>query len=192
MTIYEPLFLLIVLVSVIVLITIAVKATSGHGKSALRVLGIWAACIAIYLGICVATAAAAPQKILQMGEPQCFDDWCIEVDSVSRVPAASPVKYVATLRVLSRAKRVTQREKSVTVYLQDANGIRYVGEASANEPPFDVQLGPGDSVTTHREFQLPANAQPAGFVIAHTGFDIGWLVIGEGQGIFHKEPMVRF
>jgi hypothetical protein len=192
MTIFDLLFLLIALLSVIVLLTVAVKAVLGRGKSALRLLGIWAACIAIYFGICVATAAATQQRILQFGERQCFDDWCIEVDSVSPVPGASSPAYLATIRVSSTARRVTQREKNVTVLLQDANGNRFTGASSPNEPGFDVQLGPGESATTHREFQLPAGAQPAGLVITHTGFQMGWLVIGEGQSMFHNEPLVRF
>jgi hypothetical protein len=191
MTIYDLLFLFLVLVSAIVLLTVGVKAIRGRGKSALLLLGVWAACMAVYFGICVATAAAEDQKVLPLGEPQCFDDWCIQVDGVNRSPAANATEYVATIRISSRARRVTQREKDVTVLLQDATGNRYAAAAAANEPPFDVQLGPGESVTTHREFQLPAGSQPAGMVIAHTGFQMGWLVIGEGQGMFHKEPIVR-
>ena len=192
MTIYDLLFLFIALLSAIVLLTAGVKAISGRGRSALRLLGVWAACIAIYFGICVVTAAAEQQKVLQFGEAQCFDDWCIQVDGVNRASGANATEYLATIRVSSRARRVTQREKAVTVMLQDAAGNRYTGAASANEPPFDVQLGPGDSVTTHREFQLPIGAQAVGAVIAHTGFQMGWLVIGEGQSMFHKEPIVRF
>lgn len=192
MTIYEPLFLLIALASVIVLITIAVKAVAGRGKSALRLLGIWAACIVIYFGIVVASAARAQQRVLQLKEPKCFDDWCIEVDGVTHANADNSERYAVTVRILSQAKRVTQREKSVTVMLQDADGNRFAALPAPGEPPMDTQLGPGDSVVTHRAFQMPAGVRPAGIVIVHTGFDMGWLVIGEGQNIFHKEPIVRF
>lgn len=193
MTIYEPLFLLIALASVIVLISIAVKAIAGRGKSAARLLGIWAGCMLLYFGICVVSAARVQQRVLRLKEPQCFDDWCIEIDDVTHASAASQEEYDATIRIFSEAKRVTQREKSVTVMLQDASGNRFAASpAAAGEPPFDSQLGPGDSVTTHRAFQVPRGVQPAGIVIVHTGFQMGWLVIGEGQNIFHKEPIVRF
>lgn len=193
MTIYEPLFLLVALASAIILIVVAIKAIAGRGKSALRLLGIWAACMLVYFGICVATAARMQQRVLQFKEPQCFDDWCIEIDDVTHATAASQEKYDATIRIFSEAKRVTQREKSVTVMLQDASGNRFAASpAAAGEPPFDSQLAPGDSVTTHREFQVPAGVRPAGIVIVHTGFDMGWLVIREGQNIFHKEPIIKF
>lgn len=193
MTIYEPLFLLIALISIIVLITAAVKGIGGSGKSALRLLCIWAACMLIYFGICLVVAARAPRQSLQIEEPVCFDDWCIQIDEVTHATAGNFGKFEATIRIFSEAKRVTQREKSVTVLLEDAAGNRFESlPAAAGEPRYDTQLGPGQSVTTRREFQMPVGARPAGLVIAHTGFQMGWLVIGEGQNIFHKEPIIHF
>jgi hypothetical protein len=192
MTIYEPLFLLIALASVIVLITAAIKAIRGRGKSALRLLGTWAACMLVYFGICVASAARAPRRVMQTKQPVCFDDWCIEIEEVTRVAEGNFDRYRAAIRIFSEAKRVTQREKSVAVCLEDATGHRFDTLTAPDEPPIDTQLGPGQFVTTHREFEVPAGTRPVGIVITHTGFQMGWLVIGEGQSIFHKEPIVHF
>lgn len=192
MTIFEPLFLLIALASVIVLIIVTAEAIRGRGKSALRLLGFWAACVLVYFGICVASAARAARRVMQTKQPLCFDDWCIEIEDVSRVAAGNFDRYRATIRIFSEAKRVTQREKNVAVSLEDANGQRFEMLTAPDEPPIDTQLGPGQFVTTHREFEVPARTRPVGIVIMHTGFQIGWLVIGEGQGIFHREPIVHF
>ena len=191
MTIFDFLFLFVAFCSLVTLIAVAVQALRGHGKSSLRILSVYAICIAIYLGVCVATAATSDQRVLVMGEPMCYDDWCIQIDSAHRLPAPDAVTYDATFRVFSRARRVTQREKDVTVLLLDDRGNRYAPTPSPGQPPFDVQLGPGDSVSARREFRAPSGVRPIALVIAHTGFQIGWLVIGEGQSLFHKEPIVR-
>ena len=192
MTIYDLIFLLVALVSVIVLITTLVMAIFGRGKSAKVILGIWTVCMLVYFAICIASAAAAPQRVLQLKQPQCYDDWCIEVEDVSRVAVKNYDRSEATIRIFSEAKRVSQREKNVTVVLEDVLGKRYDASAAPTAPRFDTELGPGQSVITDREFEVPVGVRPVGIVIAHTGFQMGWLVIGEGQGIFHKEPIVKF
>ncbi len=40
--------------------------------------------VGLYAMVLVTVSLASPQKVLPVGEPQCFDDWCITVEAVSR------------------------------------------------------------------------------------------------------------
>ena len=82
MTIFDLLFLASFLVSVITLIAAAYAAIRGRCPRAFSILGVWLVCVVVYLGISVAVAYAAPQRVIAVGTPWCFDDWCLTVENV--------------------------------------------------------------------------------------------------------------
>jgi hypothetical protein len=189
--IFELLFILILLSSVIALVTAAIQAVRGRSRNALRVLGVLAASLAVYFTICCLSTVLTPRRVLNIGEPQCFDDWCIELSGATKTAAGSTVTYQTSIRIFSRARRVAQRENGAVLFLEDDRGVRYAELPNPSDTPTNVLLQAGDSVTVTRSFQLPATAHVAGFVFTHSGFPIGWFVIGEGQSLFHKEAITR-
>ena len=125
MTIYEPLFLLLVLISLVTLITAAVIALRGRLARSLRILRRFAICAAVYVAIVAVVGAFSPQRVIQVGDPWCFDDWCLSVESVSRTPAAPLVAYHVSLRIFSEARRISQRAKGAWIYVIDSHGNQY-------------------------------------------------------------------
>src|SRR5882724_3776597 len=81
---FDLLFLAAFAVSLITLIAAAYAAVRGHMPRAFSILRVWLICAALYLGTSVAVAYAAPQRILQVGDPWCFDDWCLTVKNTER------------------------------------------------------------------------------------------------------------
>jgi hypothetical protein len=125
MNIFEPLFLLLVLVTVITLITTAVFAARGKCARAgriLRRLGIGAG---VYFVIVITVSIFNPQRVYRVGDTQCFDDWCIQVVGAQWTGAPAVGRYEVTLRLSNRARRVPMGEKGTVVYLLDAQGRRY-------------------------------------------------------------------
>jgi hypothetical protein len=148
-------------------------------------------CVGVYLSSVVLASAFWPRTVLQVGDQRCFDDWCITVENVSRRPVQRGVNYLVSLRLSSIARRVTQRENNVVVYLTDHRGRRYDPTLNRPSVPINVQLEPRESVTATRSFELPADARELGLVIAHEGgLPIGWLIIGY-ETWFHKPTIVR-
>lgn len=187
--IFELLFILILLSSVIALVTAAIQALRGRSRSALRVLGVLVVCLAVYFTICCLSTVLTPRRVLSVGEPLCFDDWCIELSGATKTAAGSIVTYQTSIRIFSRAQRVAQRENGAVLYLEDDRGVRYAELSNPSDIPTNVLLQAGESVTVTRSFQLPATANVAGFVVTKSGFPIGWFIIGENQALFHKEPI---
>ncbi|MGH9775701.1 MAG: hypothetical protein ACRD50_12215 [Candidatus Acidiferrales bacterium] len=190
MSLFDLLFILSFLASVATLITAAVCAICKRGPRALRILRAYAICLGIYLGIVAIASLFVPRRVLRVGEPECFDDWCISVESFSSTPRQNGVSNVVRFQLSSRAGRVTQREKNVVVYLTDNHGRRFDPALDSSAVPFDAQLQPQQSIATTRVFEVPADTSGLGLVIAHEGgFPIGWFIIGD-EAWFRKPAIV--
>lgn len=195
MTLFDLLFLAAAAASVATLITVTVLALRGQGSRALAYLRNFGVCAGIYLATSVAFAAFAPQRLIRLGSPWCFDDWCITVNRVDRVVKATLIDYTIGLRIFSRAGRVTQRAKGAWIYLIDDRGRRFSPVADPSEVPLDVLLQPGQSVDASRVFRIPADATGLGLVTGHGGGDycgvMSILIIGSSGCLFDKPAMVR-
>jgi hypothetical protein len=190
-SIFDLLFIVSFLATIVTLLTAAWFAIRGRGARALAVLRRLGLCAAAYLGIVVLASLFWPRTVLRVGDPQCFDDWCMAVQSAARQPAGDRVVYTVALRLSSRARGVSQRENDVAVYLADDRGRRYDPAPSGSDVPFSVRLGPGESVTATRVFEVPAGALAPGLVITHEGgFPIGWFIVGY-ETWFRKPAIVR-
>ncbi len=191
MSLFDLLFIAVFLASVGSLLGAALLAVRGYGAKAVALLGRWCICAVIYLSVVVLASAFWPRKVLQLGGQRCFDDWCIAVESVSHQPAQDGGTCRVTLRLSSRARRVTQRENNVVVYLTDRRGRRYDPIPDKSAGPMNVQLAPQESVQVMRNFAVPADVIGLGLVIDHEGgFPIGWFIIGD-EAWFHKPTIVQ-
>ena len=128
MSIFDLLFIVAFLTSVVTLATAAISAIRGRRAQALKILGVYAICAGAYLATGLTVSFLKPQRMIAAGDPWCFDDWCLTVDKVVRTPASSQISYDVQLRISSRARRVTQRAAGAWIYLIDGQGHRYSPE----------------------------------------------------------------
>ena len=178
MSLFDLFFIFLFLSSAAASATALVCAIRGRVATALRILRGIGICWGAYIGIVAITSLFLPRQMLHVGATNCFDDWCIAVDNVHRAAANGNISYTVGLRVSSRARRVSQRERNVVVYLTDDRGRRYDPIPQEADIPLSVMLRPQESVETKRVFEVPADAH-VGLVIAHEGgFPIGWFIIG--------------
>lgn len=188
MTIFEPLFLLLVLAAAIAVISAAVAAVRGRGAAARRTLTRLGIAAAIYMLVVLTVSMATPRPSYRVGDTRCFDDWCIAVTHATR---ATPTTILVGLRLSSRAKRISQRELGTVVYLTDSAGHRYDPAVDAREIPLDVLLQPGQAIETQRRFVVPSEARGLSLVYTHEGgFPIGFFIIGENEWA-HGPPLVH-
>jgi hypothetical protein len=189
MNAFELLFLLLFLSSVMLLLVTGALAISGRRSRAVKLLKWWASGVGVYFAVVLLVSLLMPRQTVAMGEELRYDDWCIAPESVGRAADGAASTYTVHLRLISRARRITQREHGVVVYLTDAKGARFDPQPDPSDIPISVALGPGDSVDISRTFSLPPGDPPTGLVIAHEGgFQMGWLMIG--QGPFRQPPIV--
>ncbi len=191
MNLFEPLFLLLALTTAATLITAAAFAVTGRWARAGRILRRLAIGAAVYTAVVIAASIVIPRRVFHVGDTQCFDDWCIAVADVHRVPTSAGARYEVALRLSNRAGRTPMGEKGTVVYLSDGRGRRYDPGPDPSALPLDTRLQPGESAVAIRRFEVPRDAQDLGLVYTHEGgFPIGWLIISEG-GWFSRPPIVR-
>ena len=192
MNIFDLLFIALFLAAVVSLLTACGLAIAGRFRRAGRILRWLLLCASAYMAVVVLVSLLSllsQRRVLGPTATQCFDDWCIGVDRVSRSQAGESVKYSVDLRLSSRARRVAQREKNMAVYLTDDRGRRY--DPVRGAAPFDVLLQAGESAIVNRTFMIPAAAKSVALVAAHEGgFPIGWFIIGYDTW-FRKPPLVQ-
>lgn len=193
MTLSDLLFVALVLASAGVLLIAGFSLMRGRFRRALSLLGGLALGLTLYVGLIVAVSLLASPRELAFGENRCFDDWCIAVEDVSRTSSATGATYTATLRLSNRARRVSQRENGIVVFLQDASGWRFSAAADPAAAPFSILLEPGQSLTTRRVFEVSNASMPLFLAIAHEGgarFP-GVFIIGDDSSIAHPPTLVR-
>ncbi len=191
MTLFDLLFILLFLTALGALLTAGWLALRRQGTRARRIVTRVAAGAAAYMAVVVLVSWFAPRRVLSTGTPQCFDDWCVTVAGFREVPQSNGVIYDVAFRLTSRARRVSQRENNLSVYLTDDRGKRYDQLARSTDTPLNVILQPGESVTVERAFLLPSGAQGPNVVITHEGgFPIRWFIVGYDSW-FRKPSVVK-
>jgi hypothetical protein len=191
MTIFEPLFLLLALTAIVASLAAAMAGLRGQHPRARRILRRLGIGAGTYFTIVLLVAFFSVPPVHHVGEPQCFDDWCITVADARRTTAGPKQSWNVTLRISSRAKRVDQGEKYVVVYLTDSLHRRFDPDPAAASVPLDSRVGPGQSIDATRKFDLPADATGVALVFTHEGgFPIGALIIGENE-LFHNATVIR-
>jgi len=158
MTIFDLLFIVIVVASLAMLAVVIATALRGRGRQAVRLLAALGVCLALYLGVIALVALASPPRVMALGQDRCFDDWCVAVEDIARVELLKGTELTVTLRVSNRARRAPQRENGVVVAVLDEEGQRFEAAAPREEAPFSVLLQPGEAVTVTRRFEPASQA----------------------------------
>lgn len=194
MNIFDLIFLASALATAITLAVAAISALRGRGARAFRILRAYGICAVCYSGIALAAHFLKPQRVIAVGTPWCFDDWCLQVDSAEHAAHGSTASYDIKLRIFSAARGITQRANGAWIYLIDNRGIRYAANSDPLAVPLTVKLGPGESISTSRHFEVPADVGALGLITGHGGPYCGamsLLIIGEGGCLFNRPTMIR-
>jgi hypothetical protein len=189
---FDLLFLFLLLVLLGSLLAVLIAVIRGRRNQALRILRRLAIGAAGYLTVVAVTGWRSPARVLEVGDPWCFDDWCLTVEGVTHTDAPPVRVYTVSLRLSSRARRVSQRALGAWIYLVDHVGKLYRPETDAHAVPLDVRLDPGELVMTSRVFRVPSDAGEMSLMTGH-GFPI-WVrlpIIGEDSAPFHQRTRVR-
>lgn len=207
MTIFDLLFILLFFFTVGSIGRILYLIARKRGQDSARMASILGGVLALYFGALAAVSVATPRKLIPMGEDRCFDDWCVGAErlSVSRtigsgsnITTANGVFYIVTMKVSSRARRITQRAKDAGVVAMDEQGRTYAPSPTGQRAydsingagePLTSLVGPGESFETTVVFDIPVNTAQVGLEIQH-GVWPGRLIIGDSASFLHKPTLI--
>lgn len=153
------------------------------------IVGVWL----VYLCVLIGVSLEQRQRVVPIGEAQCFDEMCFTVMKVEEVPGfliRDRRRLVrVTIRVTNRGRKA-QREGSVWAYLVDAKGRVWDQSSGVNGVGLTARLAGGDSVVSEPIFKVAADATGLGLVFTHGRWQPGVLVIGDSDSLFHKKTVV--
>jgi hypothetical protein len=133
------------------------------------------------------------QRVVAIGEPQCFDDMCFTVTGVEEVPGfliRDGRRLVrVSVRVTNEGKK-PQSEGMIFAYLVDAQGRRWEESPGVNGVGLTTRVSGGGSVVSQPVFKVAANATGLGLVFSHGRWQPGVLVIGFSDSWLHQKTVV--
>jgi hypothetical protein len=192
MTLYELVFILLFLGSVISLL---LSAFLWRRRASRKILVGLASVWSVYLAILAVTDVLSSEKVFKVGEDECFDEMCFAVAGVQILPeqALNPASTnVVTIRVVSHSRGRAQAEGGLRGRLYD--GDTYINVSEAAQKAYDARNGespsltqtiaPGESIHSVLVFEVPQSITHPALTLDH-GFTPGYFVIGESP-FFHK------
>jgi len=109
MTIFDLLFVVLFLASVVALVSILIMLVRGPGPAAKRLFLLFGGTSVVYLGIVFITAAATSQAIIAFNQEECFDEMCFSVSQVQTSAqlgsSSSPISANGVFYVVRRPDR---------------------------------------------------------------------------------------
>jgi hypothetical protein len=174
-------------------IGVGVSLWRGERQRARRgvawLVGIWM----VYLCVVMGVSLRQRQRVVAMGEPQCFDEMCFRVTGVEEVPGFLIRDGRRLLRVsveVRNKSRRAQSERLIRAYLLDAQGRRWEMSSGVNGVELTARVAGGDSVVSEPVFKVAADASGLGLVLTHGRWQPGVLVIGDSDSLLHRKTVV--
>ena len=175
------------LMAVVALIALA----GGEFRFAGKVAAWWGKLAAGYAVLTMAVSLMLPQKVVNPGQSYCIDIWCISIQNVAKTPVEQDVIYRADVRIFSDANTVKVSAKGVSLYLADERGRRYPLIPDPAVTPFDVELGPQQSVNTSLTFRVAADAKQLFLKGDGKSLWISKFFIGDDSALLHRPTLLR-
>lgn len=153
-------------------------------------VGVWL----LYLCVLVAVSLGQRQRVVAIGEPQCFDDMCFTVTRVEELPGFLIRDGRRLVRVSVRVTnqgRKAQSEKLIGVYLVDAQARRWEMSPGVDGVALTTKVMAAESVVSEPVFKVAADATELGLVFTHGASQPGVLVIGDSDSWLHRRTVVR-
>lgn len=159
-------------------------------RHSLWIVAVWV----VYMTILLATSLTQPQKVVALGQDQCFDDMCFAVTDVQELPGyliqdGSRLIRVS-IRITNHGKQKTQSEKLIQAYLIDKQGRRWEESTAVSGVRLTARVAAGDSVMSQPVFKVAGNATGLGLILTHGEHQPGVLVIGDSDSLLHKRTVV--
>jgi len=152
-------------------------------------MGVWV----VYLCAVIGVSLGQGQRVVAMGEPQCFGEMCFRVVRVEEVPGFLIRDGRRLLRVsvqVTNKGRKAQSEGLIRAYLVDGQGRRWEMSPGVNGVELTARVAGGGSVVSEPIFKVAADASGLGLVLTHGRWQPGVLVVGDSDSLLHRKTVV--
>jgi hypothetical protein len=152
--------------------------------------GVWV----VYLGVLVGVSLLQKQKMVAIGETQCFNNMCFTVTGIEEVPRFVPRDVRRLVRVSIRVTnrgRSAQSNSLMKAYLVDGQERRWKESSGVNGVNLTAKVAGSSSVTSEPVFEIAGDATQLGLVLTQGWRQPGVLVIGDSDSVMHSRTKVN-
>ena len=159
-------------------------------RHSMWIVGVWV----VYMAVLVWASLTQPQKVVPLGQDQCFDDMCFAVTGVQELPGyliqdGSRLVRVS-VRLSNHGKEKTQSERLIQAYLVDKQGRRWAESTAVSGVRLTAKVAAGASAVSQPVFKVSRDATGLGLVFTHGQRQPGILVIGYSDSLLHRRTVV--
>jgi hypothetical protein len=154
------------------------------------IIGVWV----VYMGVLLTVSLAQPQRIVAMGQEQCYDEMCFIVTKVERVSEfpASDQDHLMRVSIQIRNKgHKPQNEERIQAYLLDAQGRRWLESTGVSGVRLTATVAGGASVRSEPIFRVAQDATDLQLVFTHGREQPRVLMIGDSDSLLHRRTVVK-
>jgi hypothetical protein len=154
------------------------------------IVAVWAGYLCVVIGV----SLGQRQRVVAVGEPQCFDEMCFAVTRVEEVPGfliRDGRKLVRVSVQVRNRGRKARNDGLIRAYLVDRQGRRWEESPGVSGVELTARVSGGGSVVSEPVFKVAGDATGLGLVFTHGRRQPGVLVIGDSDSLLHKKTVVR-
>ncbi|WP_158945976.1 hypothetical protein [Granulicella sp. S190] len=147
----------------------------------------------VYLSVLLGVSLGQRQKIVALGQPQCFGGMCYTVIGVEEVRGFLIRDGRLLLRVAVRVANQgesAQSESLMKAYLVDEQGRRWEESTGVNGVGLTAKIAGGDSVMSEPVFKVAGDATGLRLILTQGWKQPGVLVIGDSDSLLHRRTAV--
>lgn len=167
---------------------------NGRRTEAKRNLAWLAAVLGAYLVVLLLVSAIQPQKIVAMGQDQCYGLMCFTVSSVDEVPGLIAGDSSRVLRVTIRVSnrgRSADEESLLQAYLVDSKSRVWEPLPGLSGNHLAGRVAGNSQMLSQPMFRVAQDSTGIGLVLTHGNWQRRRLVIGDSDSLGHRPTIVK-
>ncbi|HZY74114.1 MAG TPA: hypothetical protein VFE22_13495 [Edaphobacter sp.] len=173
-----------------VTISLARRERSKALRNLLWILGVWA----VYMAVLLWASRTQPQKVVALGQDQCFGEMCFAVTGAQEMPGptgdGSRLVRVS-VRLSNHSAEKAQSDGRIRAYLVDSRSRSWAEAAAVSGVRLTARLTAGGSAVSQPVFRVPRDTAGLALVFTHGHGWPGALVIGDSDSLLHRRTVVR-
>lgn len=170
-------------------VSLARRERAKAVRGATWIVGVWA----VYLGVLIAVSLLQKQRVMAMGQEQCYDEMCFTVMGADEMPGFPGHEARRLIRVSVRVSNRGHKAESeglIRAYLVDARGRLWRESPGLSGVRLTTRVAAGSSIVSEPVFDVARNASGLELVFTHGQRQPGVLVIGGSDSLLHRRTVV--
>ena len=173
---------------------VLISLARGRRAEAIRHSAWLAAVLGLYLVILLTVSVVQPQRVLSIGQDQCFDKMCFAIVGADEVPGLITGD---TSRVVRVSVRVSNRggssnsDKLVRAYLTDSKNRIWLPLPGVSGNRLSARVAGGSEMFSQPMFRVASDSDSLALVFSHGNWQRGRLTIGDSDSIAHRPDLVQ-